>query len=56
MSRDGHAVAYEVIALRAADTLIGIKILRPTDREVLSDETLRTILNHLRIGPPADSE
>jgi len=55
-SRDGYDVRYEVIALQTDETLLGVKVLRPVNSDVLSDQTLHTMLDHLRVGPPEGSE
>lgn len=51
-SREGHDAIYEITVLRTGETVLGVKVLRPAGGTVLSDEALRTMFNHFRIGPP----
>lgn len=51
-SRDGYDVTYEITVLRTAESVLGVKVLRPTGETILTDEMLQIMFDHFRISPP----
>lgn len=50
-SGDGHTVTYDSIFLRINGTTVAVKILRPSETDVLSDEAVQTVLSRLTAVP-----
>lgn len=55
-SREGHEVRYEITVLDTPGKMLGVKVLRPQSGKSLSDEALRTMFDHFRVGPPSRFE
>jgi hypothetical protein len=48
-SADGFAVMHQSVSLRAGETVLGVRITRPSNRETVSDATLQTILQSIAV-------